>query len=209
MTGMKFLTGASPFIFLVFFVPSAIILYVRSQLTTGRLPLPSERLLSYLIVSTIYLALTLPFISYQPDLGLANLSSWRWIFWLFVIPVVVGLCLALLGSRFRQFLMDIRLNPVHPIPTAWDWKFSNASEQWVLVTLTDGSQVAGLLGVKSFVSDDPAERDLYIDQVYTFDPDSKEWAEAGGNSILIAGGQVKTIEFWPYHTGQESLNEDR
>ena len=208
MTGMNFLTGASPFIFLVFFVPGAIILYVRSQLTTGRLPPPSERFLSYLILSTIYLALTLPFIDYQPDLGLANLGSRSWIIWLFMVPIVVGLVLALTGSHFRDFLMKIGLKPVHPIPSAWDWKFSNVSEQWVLVTLSDGSQVAGLLGVESFVSDDPAERDIYIDQVYTFDPNSGKWTEAGRKSILVAGGQVKTVEFWPYDAGQESGNED-
>ena len=188
--------------------PRMILVFGLLAIAIGRLPPPSERLLSYLIVSTIYLALSLPYIEYKPDLGLANPSSMRWLFWLFLLPTLVGLGLTLLGSPFRKLLMIARLKPVHPIPNAWDWKFSNTSVQWVLVTLTDGSQVAGLLGVQSFVSSDPTERDIYIDQVYGFNPDSEEWTAADGNGILIAGGQVKTIEFWPYDTGKERENED-
>ncbi len=162
MSGMTAITGTAPYIWLVFFVPGAIILFVRSQLTTGRLPPPSERLLSYLIVSAIYLALTLPFVDYQPELGLSNLSSLSWIIWLFVIPAVVGIILAVLWGRIHDFLVKIGLRLVHPVPNAWEWKFSNVDNQWVLVTLIDGSEVAGYLGSKSFISSDPSERDIYI-----------------------------------------------
>ena len=208
MSGVNFLTGTTPYLFLVFFVPGAIILYVRSQLTTGRLPPPSERFLSYLLVSTIYLALSLPHIDYNPELGISNLSSWRWIVWLFAAPTGIGLALALSGSFLHNLLVRIGLSPVHPIPTAWDWKFSNINKQWVLVTLTDGSQVAGHLGSGSFVSSDPTERDIYIEKVYSIDPDTETWQETGDSGILIAPGQVQTIEFWSYDTRQELKNED-
>lgn len=193
---MTAITGTAPYIWLVFFVPGAIILFVRSQLTTGRLPPPSERLLSYLIVSAIYLALTLPFVDYQPELGLSNLSSWSWIFWLFVIPAVVGVFLAALWGRIHDLLVKIGLRLVHPIPNAWDWKFSNVDDKWVLVTLIDGSEVAGYLGSKSFISSDPSERDIYIEKLFQIDSQTKEWKESGSKGILIASGQVKTIEFW-------------
>ena len=198
MSGMTAITGTAPYILLVFFVPGAIILFVRSQLTTGRLPPPSERLLSYLIVSAIYLAVTLPFVDYQPELGLSNLSSWSWISWLFVVPAVVGTLLALFWGRIREFLVKIGLRLVHPVPNAWDWKFSNVDNQWVLVTLIDGSEVAGYLGSESFISSDPLERDIYIEKLYQIDSQTKEWIESGTKGILIASGQVKTIEFWSY-----------
>ncbi len=196
MSGMTAITGTAPYIWLVFFVPGAIILFVRSQLTTGRLPPPSERLLSYLIVSAIYLGLTLPFVDYQPELGLSNLSSLSWIFWLFVIPAVVGIILAALWGRIHDFLVKFGLRLVHPIPNAWEWTFSNVDKQWVLVTLIDGSEVAGYLGSESFISSDPSERDIYIEKLFLIDSQTKEWKESGSKGILIASGQVKTIEFW-------------
>ena len=206
MSGTTVLTGTAPYFFLVFFVPGAIILFVRSQLTTGRLPPPSERFLSYLIVSAIYLALTLPFVDYQPELGLSNLSSWIWIFWLFLLPAVVGLFLALFWGRIRDILIRIGLRQVHPVPNAWDWKFRNVDDQWVLVTFTDGSQVAGQLGSDSFISSDPSERDIYIQKVFKVDSQTKEWEETGAKGILITPGQVKTIEFWSYEHTREELN---
>lgn len=203
MSGMTEIVGTAPFYSLVFFVPGAIILFVRSRLTTGRLPPPSERFLSYLIVSTIYLALSLPFVEYQPNLGLSNISSWKWIMWLFVIPATVGLLLPYSLDRARIVFGKIGLNPVHPTPTAWDWKFSNCYNQWVLVTLTDNSQVAGYLGSESFISSDPSERDIYIQKAAKLDPQTGEWVETGAEGILIAAGQVKTVEYWPDESTDE------
>lgn len=196
MSGMTAIAGATPYIFLVFFVPGAIVLFVRSRLTTGRLPPPSERFLSYLIVSAVYLALTLPFVEYQQDLGLSNITTWRWIIWLFLIPAIVGLLLPYSSDCTRNLLGKVGLNPVHPTPTAWDWKFSNCGNQWILVTLSDDSQVAGYLGSDSFVSSDPSERDIYIQKAAKFDSQTAQWEETGAEGILIVAGQVKTVEYW-------------
>ncbi len=200
---MPTIASTAPAVYLVFFVPGAMIIFVRSQLTTGRLPPPSERFLSYLIVSAIYLALTLPLVDYQPKLGLSNLSSWIWIGWLFVIPAIIGVFLAALWGRAPEFFLKTPLNPVHPIPTAWDWKFSNVGDQWVLVTLVDGSEVAGFIGSDAFISSDPSERDIYLEKVAKFDSRTAEWKETGAEGILFATGQVKTVEFWPSEVTQE------
>ena len=111
-------------------------------------------------------------------------------------PLVVGFSLAIIqnvqiGNWTRSALARFGLSPVHPIPTAWDWKFSNGNNQWVLVTLTDGSQVAGHLGSESFVSSEPTERDIYIQKIYALDPATGNWKEAGNSGILIASGQVQ------------------
>ena len=52
------------------------------------------------------------------------------------------------------------------MPTAWDWKFGDTSAQWVLVTLNDDTKFAGYLGLRSFISSDPGERDIYIERIY-------------------------------------------
>lgn len=89
---------------------------------------------------------------------------------------------------------------VQAAPTAWDWKFATAEEQWVLVTLRDGSQYAGFLGADSFVSSDVDAQDIYIEKVYNLD-DENAWVDCGSKSVLTGADQVKSIEFWPEQPG--------
>ena len=68
--------------------------------------------------------------------------------------------------------------------------------EWVLVTLRNGTRFAGYCGPDSFMSSDPDNRDLYIQWVYDIDDDSG-WCPRGENGVLIAAGEISTIEFWP------------
>ena len=75
-------------------------------------------------------------------------------------------------------------------------------EQWVLVTLKDDTKFVGLCGQGSFISSDPTERDIYIEQVYDMD-DESNWSWPGRKGVLIGPGEVKTIEFWPYASQED------
>ena len=78
-------------------------------------------------------------------------------------------------------------------------------QQWVLVTLKDGTRFAGFCGEESFMSSDPGERDIYIQWTYDID-DHNNWSSRGESGVLIAAGEVQTTEFWPYNP-QENANE--
>lgn len=196
------------YMILGFLVPGLIVLFVRSQFITGRRPPHATVLLSYLTVSIIYYALALPLVDLvqsiqEPGYG----KSLAWFGLVFVGPAIFGLFLGINIQKglFRRFLKWIHLNPVHVMPTAWDWKFGGMGEQWVLVTLKDGTRFAGFCGEDSFMSSDPAERDIYIQWVYDIDDDNK-WTPRGDNGVLITAGETSTIEFWPY-TPKETSNE--
>ena len=115
----------------------------------------------------------------------------------FLVAIAVGVALGLVAQRgfacrvANKFALDTL------IPTAWDWKFSAAEEQWVLVTLKDGTRFGGFLGSKSFVSSDPGERDVYIEKVFSLEEEDHNWKDVGPKSVLITAGEIKTIEFWP------------
>lgn len=116
-----------------------------------------------------------------------------------VSPVIIGIVLARLSQKEipRTLLQRFGFNPIHEIPTAWDYQFSRIdAPTWALVTMNDGSTVAGLFGSQSFASSDPSERDLYLQEVLRA-ADGGTWQRVARNEgILIRGDQIKYIEFW-------------
>lgn len=207
MPDLKTLEGV--YLTLSLLVPGFIASFVRSQFTTGRRLIHSDALLSYLSVSVIYYGLAFPFIGpltaasqplHEPLLG--------WFVLIFLGPAALGLLLGISVQRdyFRRVLQWCGLNPVHVIPTAWDWKFGRMASEWVLVTLKDGTRFAGFCGPQSFVSSDPNERDIYLQWIYDID-DQNKWSPRGENGVLIASGEVRTIEFWPYAAKEKPSDE--
>jgi len=192
---------------LFFLVPGLVVLFVRSQFVTGANFPHSAAWLPYLAISVIYYALAFPLIELvvaidEPAYG----KILAWLSLVFAGPAILGLILGvnIQKNLFRHLLQRCGLNPVHVIPTAWDWKFGNMTEQWVLVTLKDGTRFAGFCGSESFMSSDPSERDIYIQRVYDVDDDGN-WSSPGEKALLIAADEVQTVEFWP-HAAQESCD---
>lgn len=197
MTDIKSLEGVH--LALAFMVPGLVATFIRTQFTTGRMPAPKDSLAAYFALSVFYLALVLPAVGYIleiRDAGYFRAAAWFGV--VFVGPALLGLLLGLNARHEfgRQLLRRLGLSTVHVMPTAWDWKFANAVPQWVMVTLKDGTCFSGFYSGHSFASSDPAERDLYIEQVYDVGNDNK-WTPKAGCSVLVAPGEIRTIEFWP------------
>lgn len=181
---------------LIYLVPGVIIMVVRARFISGRLPATSNHFLYYLTVSLIYHGLAFPLLGATV---LEEPSRWILLGYLIVLPAVFG---GVLGGTVwwnspRKWLSKIGVNLVHPVETAWDWKFAIAEPQWILVTLKDGSRFGGWLGEDSFISSRPSERDLYVERVYAISDEDGTWIETE-NSTYVSAAQIKTIEFWPY-----------
>lgn len=115
-----------------------------------------------------------------------------------ISPVVLGLLTGHFSQRemVLRFLRRLGLNPMHPIPTAWEYKFSSTtSPVWVLVTLKGGGRIAGIFGSGSFASSEATERDIYIQQLFTIHDDGPWQAVPRSDGILIKHDQIQTIEF--------------
>ena len=192
-----------------FLAPGLIVLFVRSQFVTGRMA-PDLGAVPYVIVSVIYYALAYPFIEIVLSIsepGFGKVLGWFGL--IFVGPAALGLVLGVNIQKdlFRKMLQRCGLNLVHAIPTAWEWKFGTMPPQWVLVTLKDGTRFAGYCGPASFISSNPAERDMYIEQIYDLDSDDN-WVNVGKKEVLITSGEIQTIEFWPC-TEEESSDGEK
>jgi hypothetical protein len=137
----------------------------------------------------------------------ANSIKYFWPFiFVVLLPAIIGVGFGYNWKKnwIRSFLIKLQLNPVHPTPSAWDWTFEELGEQFVLVALRDGTHIGGLMGSDSFVSSDPTERDIYIQQMYDID-DPDNWKPMD-HGVLIADGEISTIEFWPITNSEERTN---
>lgn len=146
----------------------------------------------------VWLVYLLPRLEFFRDRPIRSALCWFLI--IFVSPVILGLTLGKQSSKgwIRGLLLQIGINPIHPVPTAWDFYFNATHAVWVLVTLKDGSRVGGLFGLDSFASSDQNERDFYIQEVFRVNDDGP-WQEIPNNKgILIKGSEMKHIEFWKY-----------
>ncbi len=117
-------------------------------------------------------------------------------------PALFGFLLGLNASKgwSRRVLGKLGVRVVHVMPTAWDRTFGGLDACWVLVTLKDGSKVAGFCGTGSFASSDPKERDLYIERVYGLD-EHDIWQDIARRGMLIPSGEIRCIEFFPQTVG--------
>lgn len=185
--------------FLMFAVPGIIALYFRGQFLTGRLPPLGEGAIAYVILSLVYQALCYPLSKTLFDSAWA--SGWRWLGWfvfIFVVPAIIGL---LLGLNIRKGWLKGLVNKcgfstIHPVNCAWDWRFGQCEECWVIAVLKDGTKWHGYMGADSFMSSDSSERDLFIEKVYQCDSEGKPWTPRS-SSVWIAHGEIQSLEFLP------------
>ena len=128
------------------------------------------------------------------------IAALAWFFILFVSPIAFGVATGLLSQRatVRRLLARYGIYTVHPVPTAWDYIFSHSAGSWVLVTLADGSTVAGVFSARSFASSDPSERELFLEQLYKVEDDGP-WQPAPMNrGVWIRGEAIRAIEFFEF-----------
>lgn len=115
-----------------------------------------------------------------------------WILVIIAIPGVSGAAMGICNQRdyFRKALHHAGLTPAHSIPSAWDYKFSRARGEWLLVTLKNGTQFAGWWAGQSFASDERSERDLLIEQVFDI-ADSGPWTPTPRSVSRLRPGMAR------------------
>ena len=149
--------------------------------------------------------------------SIVNCAIWSWaylllnkiseehptIYWisLLAITVVGATLLAIFIGVVKQqgfierLLAKIKVNKIHPVPTAWDYYFSKQEESWIIVTLKNGKTIYGKFSEHSFASSDAEERDLYIEKTYNIKKDMTWVEDDKSNGILVAKDEIETIEF--------------
>jgi len=119
---------------------------------------------------------------------------------LFVSPGLLGLLSGLLHQKavMSSFLNRLGFLTLSPVPTAWDYRFSQLRPSLVIVTLRDGRLIYGLFGYASFAGGSDSAHDLYLERIYVPLP-TREWAPVtGSEGVLICADEIGIIEFVGY-----------
>lgn len=182
-----------------FIVPGLVILFVRTQFITGRLPPANEAILPYLVMTLIYYGTAFPLLEYVSTLR--ETGWWRAVVWLFLViigPASLGVLLGVGAQKglFRWLMQKLGMNPIHPHPTAWDWWFAKPCERWIVIVLKDGTMFGGYFGSNSFASSDPKERDVFIETIYVIESNGM-WTNTGEKGLLVSQSEIRTLEFLP------------
>lgn len=177
--------------------PGLIILAIRQQFIAGPEPSLQDRILAYGCVSALYYALTNALV--PPLTAQGRFEPWFISFLQYLVfPIIIGLISGYTVKRdvVRRLLLKLGLEPNHHIPAAWDYAFSTLKgETYVIVKMSDGSQVAGYYAGESFASSSRDERDLLVEQVWLIDDDGTWKQPPSTRSILICGKDIRTVEF--------------
>lgn len=185
-------------VFLVVIItPGYTILFVVSRFTTGR---PAYR--SSIAVSSVY------YVIVWVTLDLGNILNvgvqildheirWQTAAVLVGGPIAIGLVAGLCSQKdlLYRLLRFVKTEPVHNVPSAWDWKFMRAEQQWITMKLNDGKTILALYDENCFVSTDPNERDLYLSNVYEWDEDGYPVKDERIGGLLLKADTIDRIEF--------------
>lgn len=198
MLDMKGVTNVQ--LVIAFIVPGLIITYVRARFITGRMEKFSEATLSYLSLTIVYYGLAMPFVNWTVDRPPGFVTTMCWWTLIAVGPAIFGVLIGVGAQRgwIRCLAHRLGMRPVHSTPNAWDWKFSVCqNSRFVMVTLANDDTVAGIFGPGSFASSDPAERDIYLEELWNVPDDGTAWTpRPDKQGILIPAKEIRHIQFW-------------
>lgn len=177
--------------------PGLIISTIRNRAITGSTPDIKERIVSYGVISVGYFAAVSPLFHVRDGV---RLPVWFWMFLqYFGVPVCAGIVLAYLYQWRWSYRLAARfgLKLAHHIPAAWDYLFESIpAGTFILVKLTDGTEIPGRMGPDAFASSSKEERDLLIDELYEIDSQGAWNPVNPPRHILLCGKDIRHIEVY-------------
>lgn len=150
--------------------------------------------------------------------SIINIAMWSWlyflimryidsktiVYWIALIlttalsALLTGIVLGVISKKeiIRTIFSKIGIQIEHPIPTAWDYKFSETKDfRWVIVRLANDEIVYGKYANNSFASSDKSYRDIYLEEIYVLNDENNWKLTERSDGIWISPNEIKSIEF--------------
>lgn len=189
-------------VYAVFFlIPGFIVVEIENKIIPGKKRTEFERVLLFLGRSILHLGLWFwlyriidsTFKKYTPG------------YWLLLILLVIitgtitGTAIGVLKKIdiIKVICSKLKIQVEHPIPTAWEYKFSQLSNGcYLTVALENGSFLRGAFYNKSLASSDLNDLDIFIEEAYMLGEDGKWKRVKGTDGIWIPVNSIMWISFF-------------
>jgi hypothetical protein len=113
-----------------------------------------------------------------------------------VIMVVVPACWPLVFLRLSAWRRIAR-HFVHPIRKPWDYVFGKREPFWIIVHLQNGQRIGGRFDTESFASSDPADEQIYLEEVWVLDEAGRFLSPVErSRGIIIMKDVIRAVEFF-------------
>jgi hypothetical protein len=117
------------------------------------------------------------------------------LFWVSVV-LISPVILACVTRWARTWRWVQRFLP-HPMGKPWDYVFSKRESYWVIVTMKDGTRVAGRYDSSSFASGCPDPEQIYLQEAWVMNDDGGlERQRKNTKGIIILGSEMSTVELF-------------
>ena len=188
--------------------PGLIIQALATRVRSGSVPELKDRLITYGVVSAAYYAVATPLFTWRNgvilDPWLLSLLEYA------IAPAAVAIAYAYVVQYELDYKAaeKIGLHLAHHIPAAWDYTFEGIRRAvFLLVTLNDGTEVAGLYAGASFASSNKDERDLLLQELWDVEEGGGWKRSEPVRSVLLSGKDIRYIEIYGAENDQEDADQ--
>lgn len=222
-------TGNALLILLVFVLPGFVAVLLKERIYEVRGEESTfDRLLTTVYYSLlVYLPLLLVIgvlsavnAAHQKDLvNFAHGRSPIWLTALIGIAVLLVLPAASALAAAAWVRSDLRLDaqrrlgirPVHRVQTSWDFAFDSEQDLLLVITLKDGSRVAGYYGPRSHSGYGTKIRDLFLEERWDFTDDGTglEGPAPGSIGVWVGADEIVAVEHYALTNEQQQQLEQQ
>jgi hypothetical protein len=183
-------------LFLVFFLPGFISMKVYDLMVRGEPRDVSKSVFEAISYSTLNFGALFWLIAiiqagdvYHKHLILYSLS-------VAFIMVIVPACWPFAFLKLSTW-RPVARHFIHPIRKPWDYVFGKRDSFWIIVHLQNDQRVGGGFDVDSFASSDPAEEQIYLQEVWVLDVEGRFMNRVErSRGIIIMKDQIRAVEFF-------------
>jgi len=197
---MEIFESSKLFLFIIFAIPGFIAIKTYSLLCPNQDKDSTKLIIDAITYSCMNYAILGPFIYMM-------IFSKKWVFicsfftfsfYTFVMLIFPAF-LAWLWLRLRE-LEFFRKNAPHPTPRPWDFVFSDTSTwYYVIITLSDGTKIAGQYSGNSFTSSYPEEPQIYLEKTWVLNEDGGfERERVSSKGIIVLSKDIQSIELFEH-----------
>jgi hypothetical protein len=183
-------------LFLIFFLPGFISMKVYGLMVPGEPRDFSKAVLEAISYSTLNFAVLFWLIIFIHTGDFYH----RHLIWyslsVAIIMVVVPACWPFVYLRLSTWPFIAR-HFVHPIRKPWDYVFGKREPFWIIVHLQSGQKIGGRFDIGSFASSDPADEQIYLEEVWVLDDGGRFLSPVKrSRGIIIMQGEIRAVEFF-------------